>query len=198
VGFEVNRNWLVFGLLVVALAAMVVTAIRRSRSSVSTAGASLTGNVEGATAPDFALADLSTGQTVRLSSFRKKAVVLNFWATWCPPCKVEIPWFVDLQRQYAAQGLAVIGVAMDDSGRNTIARFAKDMDINYPILLGDDNVANAYGGVEALPTTFYIDRAGKVTKRVFGLASHREMEENVKRMLERGKQQVAAAAKSPQ
>jgi thiol-disulfide isomerase/thioredoxin len=120
---------------------------------------------------------------VRLSDFRGKAVLLNFWATWCAPCKIEMPWFVDLQTQYAAQGLQVIGVAMDDSGEPAIAKFAKEMGVNYPVLIGKEAVGDAYGGVEFLPTTFFIDRQGKIVDRVFGLVGHNEIEEDVKKSL---------------
>src|SRR5512138_1648113 len=89
--------------------------------------------VKGKPAPDFALKDLN-GNTVRLADLRGKAVLLNFWATWCPPCKVEIPWFVDLQKQYGPQGLQIVGVAMDDAGPDAIAKFAKEMGINYTVL----------------------------------------------------------------
>jgi peroxiredoxin len=145
----------------------------------------------GSVAPDFQLKSLD-GKQVRLSDFRGKAVLLNFWATWCAPCKIEMPWFVDLQKQYAAQGLQVIGVAMDDSGEETIAKFAKEMGVNYPVLIGKESVGDAYGGVEFLPTTFFIDRQGKVVDRVFGLVGHSDMEDNVKKALGAGAAQASA------
>jgi hypothetical protein len=101
-----------------------------------------------------------------------------------------MPWFVDVQQQYGPQGLVVIGVAMDDAGRDTIARFTDSMKINYLVLQGDEKVGNAYGGVEALPTTFYIGRDGAVVKRVFGLTSHSDIEQSVKLALNRGQQQA--------
>ena len=122
---------------------------------------------------------------MHLSDFRGKAVLLNFWATWCPPCKVEIPWFIDLQKQYGPQGFVVLGVAMDDAGRDTILKFDNDMNINYPVLQGTETVGDAYGGVESLPTSFYIDREGKIVSRVLGLRSHGEVEANIQRALER-------------
>jgi thiol-disulfide isomerase/thioredoxin len=110
-------------------------------------------------------------------------VLLNFWATWCSPCKIEMPWFVDLQKQYGPQGLAVVGVAMDDASKDDIAKFTKDMGVNYPILLGKEAVGEMYGGVQFLPTTFYIDRRGRVVDRVFGLVGKSEIEDNVKKAL---------------
>lgn len=169
---------------------MVGYGIHNARKSPGQRASLGVANVKGREAPDFELQDVSTGKSVRLSDFRGKAVLLNFWATWCPPCKVEIPWFIDLQKQYANDGLVVLGVAMDDASQQEIAKFAKDMSINYPILLGTDRVGNVYGGVEALPTTFYIGRDGKVVNRVFGLHSHSEVEEDVKATLNTS-QQVA-------
>src|SRR5271156_7064427 len=91
-------------------------------------------------APDFSLESLD-GKTIHLSDLRGKAVLLNFWATWCGPCKIEMPWFVDLQNQYGAQGLQIVGVAMDDGSKEDIAKFAKDMGVNYPIVIGKESVA---------------------------------------------------------
>src|SRR6266404_6514128 len=121
-------------------------------------------------APDFSLESLD-GKSMRLSDLRGKAVLLNFWATWCGPCKIEMPWFVDLQKQYGPQGLQIVGVAMDDASKEDISKFAKDMGVNYPILLGKEAVGESYGGVGVLPTTFFIDRDGKLVAREFGLQS---------------------------
>jgi peroxiredoxin len=139
---------------------------------------------KGHDAPDFTLTDLE-GHAVKLSDLRGKAVVLNFWATWCPPCKQEIPWFVDLQKRYGSEGLQVVGVNMDDeSDQKNVAKFAAENSINYPILLGKENIAVAYGGIDYLPTTFYIDRSGVVMDRVFGQpGTPAEIEQNVKRAI---------------
>src|SRR5438132_12547251 len=136
-------------------------------------------------APDFSLESLE-GKSMRLSDLRGKAVLLNFWATWCGPCKIEMPWFVELQKQYGAQGLQIVGVAMDEASKDDIAKFAKDMGVNYPILLGKEAVGEAYGGVQFLPTTFFIDRDGKVLEREFGLKSRSIFEDNIKKALGRG------------
>ncbi len=110
-------------------------------------------------------------------------MVLNFWATWCPPCKAEIPWFVELQKRYGAQGLQVVGVNMDDGDRKDVEKFVAENSINYPVLLGKENVAEEYGGIDYLPTTFYIDRSGVVIDRVFGQPERAEIEQNVKRAI---------------
>lgn len=178
-----NRNWLVIAVVALALVVMVGYGIHNAHKAPSQRANFGVSNVKGREAPDFELVDVATGKNVKLSDYRGKAVLLNFWATWCPPCKVEIPWFIDLQKQYSSDGLVILGVAMDDASKEEIAKFAKDMDINYPILLGTEKVGDVYGGVEALPTTFYIGRDGKVVDRVFGLRSHSEVEDKVKTAL---------------
>jgi len=94
-----------------------------------------------------------------------------------------MPWFVELQDRYAAEGLQVVGVAMDDASPNDIERFADELGVNYPILVGEDTVGEAYGGVQFLPSTFYIGRDGKVVDKVFGLKTRNEIEEDSKRAL---------------
>lgn len=133
-------------------------------------------------APDFALQDMN-GDNVRLSDFRGKAIVLNFWATWCPPCRREIPWFIALQKQYGPQGLQVIGVSMDATGTAAVEGFVKRTHMNYPVLKGDDHVASLYGGAEMLPTTYYIARDGRVVSSVTGLISESEVEKNIREAL---------------
>jgi peroxiredoxin len=186
----VKRNWVVIAVMAVVLVAMVYVGLRNAHKGSGARANFATKNVKGQEAPEFELQDVASGKTVKLSEYRGKAVLLNFWATWCPPCKVEIPWFVDLQKQYGNDGLVVLGVAMDDAGKDEISKFAKDMGINYAVLLGTEKVGNAYGGVDALPTTFYIGRDGKIVDRVFGLRSHGDVEEKVKAALNTS-QQVA-------
>jgi cytochrome c biogenesis protein CcmG/thiol:disulfide interchange protein DsbE len=133
-------------------------------------------------APDFTLQSLD-GKTIRLSDFRGTPVVLNFWATWCQPCKIEMPWFVDLQRQYGPTRVQFLGVAMDDASSKEIAEFAQNMKVNYPILIGKEAVGDAYGGVQFLPETFYIDRNGTIVDRAFGLKGRGEIEDDIKKIL---------------
>ena len=134
-------------------------------------------------APDFTLEKLDGG-SMKLSDLRGKAVLLNFWATWCGPCKIETPWLVELQNQYRSEGLQVVGVAMDDSGKDEIAKFAKDMGVNYPVLLGKEAVGDAYGGVPALPETFFIGRDGKIVDRIIGLKGRADIEDSIKKALD--------------
>lgn len=179
-----KRNAFVFAVLAVAILGMLSFGkyVDRQRQKRTTTP-SLTGDVRGIQAPDFELVSLD-GRKVKLSDFRGKAVILNFWATWCAPCKTEMPWFVDLQKQYGSDGLAILGVAMDDSDPQKIAQFASEMGVNYPVLLGTNNVSDAYGDVEYLPTTFYINRQGKIVGKVAGLIGKAEIEDDAKKALD--------------
>jgi thiol-disulfide isomerase/thioredoxin len=136
----------------------------------------------GTPAPDFTLETLD-GKSVSLSSLRGKAVVVNFWATWCGPCKIETPWLVEMQNQYGAQGLQIVGVAMDDSGKDEIAKFAKNMGMNYPVALGKEAVGDAYGGVSYLPESFFVGRDGKIVDKIMGLEGRSEIEDAIKKAL---------------
>ena len=178
-----KRKVIIFGLMVVIVAGLLLMEKFRGKFPAGSSRPAAT-SFKGHDAPDFVLTDLQ-GRSVKLSDLRGKAVVLNFWATWCPPCKEEIPWFVDLQKRYGEQGLQIVGVSMDDDGdQKSVAKFAAENSINYPILLGKENVAAQYGGIDYLPTTFYIDRSGVVLDRVFGQPGTRdEIEQNVKRAI---------------
>lgn len=176
-----KRNALVFVVLFVAILAMLASG--RYLDRVRKHGPiKLVGNVQGVPAPDFTLPALD-GSKVSLSDFRGKAVLLNFWATWCPPCKIEMPWFEDLQKQYAKDGLVVLGVALDDSAPATIAKFASELGVNYQVLLGTDQVSDDYGDVQYLPTTFYIARDGTIVDKMTGLLDRKDIEEAVKKTL---------------
>jgi peroxiredoxin len=111
-------------------------------------------------APDFNLTD-ANGATAKLSDYRGKVVLLNFWATWCGPCKIEIPWFEEFEQQYKSKGFEVVGISMDEEGWPVIKPFLAAQKVNYRVLLGNDSVSQLYGGVDSLPTTFIIDRDGK-------------------------------------
>ena len=112
-------------------------------------------------AADFTLKD-ADGASVKLSDYRGKVVLLNFWATWCGPCGVEVPWFTEFEQRYKSQGFAVLGVSMDEDGWPAVKPYVADHRINYRVLLGNDTIAQLYGGLDSLPTSFVIDKAGKV------------------------------------
>lgn len=178
----VRRNALVFVALTVAVLAMLASGKYLDRTRKH-GPISLVGDVKGVAAPDFNLLTLD-GKKVSLSDYRGKAVLLNFWATWCPPCKVEMPWFADLQTQYGRDGLVVLGVAMDDSEPASIAKFANEMGVNYTVLLGTDKVSDDYGDVQYLPTTFYISRSGTIVDKMTGLLDRKDIEEAVRKTLD--------------
>ncbi|SPF46508.1 Redoxin domain protein [Candidatus Sulfopaludibacter sp. SbA4] len=135
-------------------------------------------------APDFTLKD-ADGKTVHLTDYRGKVVLLDFWATWCGPCKIEIPWFMEMQRQNKDKGFEVLGVAMDDEGWEVVKPFVADLNVNYRIVIGNDATAELYGGVDALPTTFLIDRGGKIAAVHVGLASKKDFEDGIQELLQK-------------
>lgn len=131
-------------------------------------------------APAFTLSDMS-GKSVSLADFRGKVVVLDFWATWCPPCKKEIPDFVELQKQYGPQGVQVVGIALDQPDK--VRAFAEQNGINYPVLLGNDELTVKYGGIDGIPTTFVIDKKGKIVNRFEGFRPRSVFEAEIKKLL---------------
>ncbi len=133
-------------------------------------------------APNFSLQD-SQGRTVRLADYKGKVILLDFWATWCGPCKIEIPWFIEFQRQYKDRGFSVIGVSMDEGGWEVVRPFVDEMRMNYPVLIGNDDTTSAYGGVDVLPTTFIIDKQGRIVATHMGLTSRSEFEDTIKSLL---------------
>jgi thiol-disulfide isomerase/thioredoxin len=191
---EPKRNPLALVVVAVVAAAMLYFGFHMARRSGATP--SLTKSTP---APDFTLQSLD-GKNMSLSDLRGKAVLLNFWATWCGPCKIEMPWFIELQKQYGSQGLQIVGVAMDDSSKEDIAKFASDMGVNYPVLLGKEAVGEAYGGVPALPESFLIGRDGKIVDKIIGLKGKAEIEDAIRKALDTQavNSQTAAAPLQPQ
>ncbi|HEY1965469.1 MAG TPA: TlpA disulfide reductase family protein [Acidobacteriaceae bacterium] len=168
-----------------------VTVLDQSNQTVQQDVASDEGlpNLRGKKAPVFTL-KTEDGRKVSLADYKGKAVLLNFWATWCVPCKLEMPWFVDLHKQYAAQGFEILGVNEDEAkDRPQISKFANKIGVNYPILIGNDAAVKAYGGddgIDVLPISFYIGRDGKVVEEAVGLISRDEIEANIKKALAAG------------
>ncbi|MGH9649471.1 MAG: TlpA family protein disulfide reductase [Terriglobales bacterium] len=193
-----KRNALVLAIVILAVTFMLWMGRRMAGPPRpgGVKGNALVGEVRGQQAPDFELRSID-GRTIHLSDYRGKAVVLNFWATYCGPCKIEMPWFEELQKQYESQGLVVLGVALDDS-QEDVEKFVKEIGVHYTIVMGREAVADAYGGVQFLPGTFYIDRSGKIVERVFGLAGHGDIEANIKRSLAQGAAPVNAATPAPE
>jgi peroxiredoxin len=119
-------------------------------------------------APDSTLDD-ATGVPLRLSQYRGKVVLLNFWATWCVPCRTEVPWFVEFQETYKNRGLAVLGVSLDDDGWKTVKPYVDEMKVNYPVMVASGDIKAAYGGLNSLPATLIIDKSGRIAVTHVGL-----------------------------
>lgn len=134
-------------------------------------------------APNFTLKD-ANGKSVSLADYKGKVVLLNFWATWCGPCGLEIPWFEEFEQQYKSQGFAVLGVSMDDDGWSAVKPYMDEHKINYRVLLGNDSVSQLYGGLDALPTTFIIDREGNIAYPHVGLIGKNEYLNEIRSLLD--------------
>jgi peroxiredoxin len=133
-------------------------------------------------APDFTLPRIDGGQ-LQLSSYRGKVVLLDFWATWCVPCREETPHFVELQQKYGGQGLQIIGVSMDDS-TNPVHTFYQQFHMNYPVVMGTADVGASYGGVLGLPIAFLIDREGRIYAKHMGATDAAVFEKEITMLLQ--------------
>jgi len=133
-------------------------------------------------APAFTSQDLD-GNNVSLSDFKGKVVILDFWATWCPPCIREIPDFIELYDQYKDKGFAMLGISLDQAGIGVVKSFAQKFKINYPIMMNDGRVDKAYGGITSIPTTFVIDPEGNIRKKYIGFTEKSVFEEDIKTLL---------------
>jgi len=128
-----------------------------------------------AIAPDFTLKSLD-GRDVHLSALHGKVVIVNFWATWCGACKVEIPELIDVYQRRHRDGLEIVGISMDDASNDVVARFAKSKNVSYTIVRGDAAVAKAYGGIRFMPQSFVVDRHGKIVKTFLGPPDAKELD----------------------
>jgi cytochrome c biogenesis protein CcmG/thiol:disulfide interchange protein DsbE len=143
-------------------------------------------------APEIALKDLD-GKELSLSQYRGKVVLVNFWATWCEPCQVEIPWLIEIQQKYAAKGFTVLGIAMDEEGASVVTPWVQKerfdvngskSQMNYPIVVGNDAAADKFGGLLGYPTSILVSRDGKVIKRITGLISYEEISKSIESQLQ--------------
>ena len=151
--------------------------------------------LQGKPAPEFALEDLS-GKKVSLASYQGKAVLINFWATWCAPCKIETPWLIELRNKYAGEGFEIIGISTegddlkkdDKAGwaqdKAAIGKFVEQEHVPYPMLVDGDSISQEYGGLDAMPTSFFVDRKGTVVAAQMGLTSESDIEDNIKKALQ--------------
>ena len=162
--------------------ALVLTGCSEGPRSVKAAGKVKPEN-ERHPAPEFALKD-ANGKTVHLEDYKGKVVLLDFFATWCGPCKIEIPWFMDMEKKNKDRGFAVLGVSMDDEGWEVVKPFLAEIGVNYRVVIGNDQTAQMYGGVDALPTTFLIDRSGKIAAVHIGLTDKKAFEDGIEQLLQ--------------
>jgi thiol-disulfide isomerase/thioredoxin len=132
------------------------------------------------------------GQEVPLSQYKGKVVLVNFWATWCEPCQIEIPWLIEMQQKYSSKGFTVLGVDVDDEGNNVVSAYTakerfnvngQNLPMNYPVLRGNDAVADKFGGLLGYPTSFLISRDGKIVKKTQGLIDYEEITKAIESQL---------------
>ena len=133
-------------------------------------------------APGFSLND-QKGAAVRLSDYKGKVVLLNFWATWCHGCKLEIPWYMEFADKYKKSGFVVIGVSMDDEGWKVVKPFLAEKKLNYPIVIGNQELARRYGGVESMPVSILIDRNGRIADTHSGMVEKDSWETEIQKLL---------------
>jgi thiol-disulfide isomerase/thioredoxin len=155
-------------------------------ASASGSSEDATPDLRGKEAAGFSLVALD-GKKFSLKDYKGKPVLVNFWATWCAPCKVEMPWFEEFHKKYAGDGLQVVGITEDaDAGKDEISKAVQKTGATYPILLTDNKVDKAYGDVEVLPMSFYIGRDGKIVTQTAGLGTKDEVEANLKKIISGG------------
>ena len=138
-----------------------------------------------ASAPDFSLPRISekAAAPLKLSDYKGKVVLVNFWATWCPPCREEIPDFIAVRDALNAEGFEILGIAMDDGGAKVVAPFAKEYGITYPLAVGNKDVTKRYGGIRGIPTSFLIDREGRIVQKWVGMINRQTLETAVTKLL---------------
>src|ERR1700738_1678881 len=181
-------------LVVIAVLAAIVVAAHFADKATRlprTAAAKVELPSAGNPAPDVTLKDLD-GRDISLAQYKGKVVLVNFWATWCDPCREEIPWLIDMQQKYGAKGFTVLGIAMDEEGKKVVAPYVSNenfdvnsqkLTMNYPIVIGNDDIAEKFGGLLGYPTSVLISRDGKQVKRITGIISEAEMSHAIESLL---------------
>jgi thiol-disulfide isomerase/thioredoxin len=180
-------------LAVIAATYLADRATRQPRKGVLSvsAGNSAANPKAAKPAPEVTLKDLD-GKDLSLAQYKGKVVLVNFWATWCEPCQVEIPWLIEMQQKYAAKGFTVLGIAMDEEGASVVTPWVQKerfdvngtkSQMNYPIVIGNDAAADKFGGLLGYPTSVLITRDGKIVKRITGLISYEEISKSIESQL---------------
>ncbi|MFA6596901.1 MAG: TlpA disulfide reductase family protein [Ignavibacteriaceae bacterium] len=134
-------------------------------------------------APDFSLKSVD-GKIIKLSDYKNKVVIIDFWATWCPPCRRGIPDLIALQKEFK-KDLVVLGISLDTDTKGDVPAFVKDYGINYPIVYGDNTTAKLFGGVSGIPTSFLIDKKGNIVDKHVGLVPKETLAAGIKNLLKK-------------
>jgi len=188
-----KKSVLVIIAVVAVIAATYIAdrATRQPRNGSVKVSVGNSGAKAGKPAPELSLKDLD-GKDLSLSQYNGKVVLVNFWATWCEPCQVEIPWLIEMQQKYAARGFTVLGIAMDEEGASVVTPWVQKerfdvngskSQMNYPIVIGNDAAADKFGGLLGYPTSVLITRDGKIVKRITGIINEEEISKSIESQL---------------
>jgi thiol-disulfide isomerase/thioredoxin len=189
-GEAMKKRWLAL-VVVTALAAAIAGCGRAGNSDAAATKSAKSAATALAPAPNVSFQDLD-GKTVNLADYRGKVVLVNFWATWCEPCRTEIPELIEFQDKYGPKSYTTLGVAMDQEGRSVVAPFVakpqfdvngQKTAMNYPVLIGNDDIAAKFGGIIGLPTSFLVSKDGKVVRRVIGPIDDQTMDKLIQQLL---------------
>lgn len=164
-----KNPWVKYGGLLIVAALFVWQVVGRSINANSGA-------------PDFTLKN-QHGEKISLSDYRGKVVILNFWATWCPPCKAEVPGFVKMYNEHKDDGLVILGVSLDRDGWQSVAPFIRNHQVSYPVVIGNRDVVDAYGNIQSIPTTFVLDKQGKIQRKYVGLRDEKVFENDFRTLI---------------
>jgi len=164
-----KKPWVKYGALLIVAGLFIWQVVGRSINANSGA-------------PDFTLKN-QHGEKISLSDYRGKVVILNFWATWCPPCKAEVPGFVEMYNEHKDDGLVILGVSLDRDGWRSVAPFIRNHEVSYPVVIGNRDVAEAYGNIQSIPTTFVLDKQGKIQRKYVGLRDEKVFENDFQTLI---------------
>lgn len=130
-------------------------------------------------APEFQLQAVNSTELIQSRNYQGKVMLVNFWATWCPPCRKEIPSLIELQKQYNGKGFTVIGISVDQAGVEVVKKFADKLAINYPVVMGTTDVARGFGSLAGIPASFLVDRQGNIAKSYAGYVTHEQLQKDI-------------------
>ncbi len=176
-----RNSWMTLALT--ALAVLVIGCSGGDDDAETAVGEASGESAPAVKAPDFSLPDLQ-GNTVELSDFEDRVLLVDFWATWCVPCRLEVPHLVELHNSYKDRGFEILGIALDENGEELVEAFVREHNVTYPVVIGNRDVAIAFGGLTAIPTAFMIDQDGRIVNKYVGYTEKAVFEEEIKRLLD--------------